>query len=420
LSASPQQAAEKDLEHSRSYGIKMLKVVKEQIEKNYYDPRFHGLDLDARFKRAEEQIKQATSDGQVIGVIAQAVLDLNDSHTRLVPPLRKVVAVYGWRMQMIGDICYVTAVKPGSDAELKGLKAGDRILALDGIEPTREILWKMKYLYYSLRPKSRIQITFQAPESQVRTVEVLPKLEQRRIEAEFGRIVDVEPISPELGSIPPRRPQYQEFGADLIVYVFPSFNTQLEAIDKMMQTISGHKSLILDLRGNSGGRTDIADRLISYFFDYEVKVGDFKFRHDVKTLKIKPRKGKIFTGDLLVLVDSQSSSASEIFARLVQLEKRGIVVGDRSAGHVMQSRRYGYMLKESGDLILYGLSITDADIVMTDGKSLEWVGLVPDKVVLPTSDDIRNQRDPALAYAASLVGIKLDAEKAGALFGAKP
>jgi len=218
LSASPQQAAEKDLEHSRSYGIKMLKVVKEQIEKNYYDPRFHGLDLDARFKRAEEQIKQATSDGQVIGVIAQAVLDLNDSHTRLVPPLRKVVAVYGWRMQMIGDICYVTAVKPGSDAELKGLKAGDRILALDGIEPTREILWKMKYLYYSLRPKSRIQITFQAPESQVRTVEVLPKLEQRRIEAEFGRIVDVEPISPELGSIPPRRPQYQEFGADLIVW----------------------------------------------------------------------------------------------------------------------------------------------------------------------------------------------------------
>jgi C-terminal processing protease CtpA/Prc len=120
-----------------------------------------------------------------------------------------------------------------------------------------------------------------------------------------------------------------------------------------------------------------------------------------------------------VIVDSQSSSASEIFARLVQLEKRGKEVGDHSAGMVMESLRYKYEL-ESGDRpVLYGLMITDADIVMTDGKSLAWVGVEPDKMILPTPDDIRSARDPVLAYAASLVGVTLDPEKAGSLFAPK-
>ena len=72
------------VEESRKHGFKMLKVVKEQIERNYYDKTFHGVDLDARFKLAEEKISQATTSGQVFGIIAQAVVDLNDSHTRVV------------------------------------------------------------------------------------------------------------------------------------------------------------------------------------------------------------------------------------------------------------------------------------------------------------------------------------------------
>src|SRR5256885_14393011 len=97
----PAQVTEKNLSRSRSEGLKMLKVVKDQIRKNYYDPNFHGVDLDARFSIAEQKIKQATTGGQVLGIIAQAVVDLNDSHTLLVPPLREATAVYGWRMQMI-------------------------------------------------------------------------------------------------------------------------------------------------------------------------------------------------------------------------------------------------------------------------------------------------------------------------------
>src|ERR1700759_504380 len=149
------QQAEKNIGESRRNGLKMLKDIKSALKEHYYDPTFHGLDLDARFQLAAEKMEQATTGGQVFGIIAQAVLDLNDSHTMFIPPAHGEVAVYGWRMKMIGDACYVTAVAPGSDAEAKGLKAGDQVLALDGNEPTRDTMWKMYYYYYALRPKSR-------------------------------------------------------------------------------------------------------------------------------------------------------------------------------------------------------------------------------------------------------------------------
>src|SRR5215218_10124286 len=57
----------------------MLNTVKKEIKEKYYDSTYHGIDLDARFKAAEEKLDKATSLGQAFGIIAQAVLELNDS-----------------------------------------------------------------------------------------------------------------------------------------------------------------------------------------------------------------------------------------------------------------------------------------------------------------------------------------------------
>ena len=415
--AAPQSSLEKNIDSTRDNGLKMLKVVKEQIKANYYDPKFHGIDLDARFNVAELKIKQALSYAQIIGIIAQTVIDLNDSHTRLIPPLHQSTTVYGWKMQMIGNDCYITAIAPGSDAETKGLKPGDRIIALDGNEPTRRTMWKAKYYYYVLRPKSQVEVTVETPAGERRQVVVLTKNYRRHFEEDSGWIYVRDTITSDLGEVLKTTKVYHEFGTDLIVYRFRSFNTNSDDIDNMMKKLNGHKAAVVDLRANSGGRSDMLERFISYFFNHEVKVGDFKRRKEVKEVKVKPRNSHAFAGNLIVLIDSESKSAAEVFARLVQIEKRGLIVGDRSAGMVMETMVYDYELNNRNDPpVIYGLMITDADIVMSDGKSLEWLGVTPDKLILPTSDDIRNRRDPALAYAASLGGIKITPEEAGALF----
>jgi C-terminal processing protease CtpA/Prc len=54
----------------------------------------------------------------------------------------------------------------------------------------------------------------------------------------------------------------------------------------------------------------------------------------------KPKK-EIFGGRMFILIDSETGSAAEIFARLMQLEGKAVIVGDRSAGAVMASNFFG-------------------------------------------------------------------------------
>lgn len=63
--------------------------------------------------------------------------------------------------------------------------------------------------------------------------------------------------------------------------------------------------------------------------------------------------------------------------------------------------------------MFYAVSVRDADLVMSDGKSLEGLGVAPDELLLPTGEDLRAQKDPVLARAVVVAGGSLDPAEAG-------
>lgn len=405
----------KHLERERQRGQQMLKATKDLIKSDYYDPTFHGVDLDARFKVAEEKLKTAESLGQIFGIIAQVVAELNDSHTFYIPPARPVEVEYGWRMQILGDDPFVIAVKPGSDAASQGLKPGDKIISVDGFRPTRQTMWKMNYSYNLLRPQAGISVIVQSPEQEPRKLNLKAEVVNSGFTINLkqlrNRIFDDEENDKNI-------PVGLSINDDVMIWKLRRFNLTESKVDEMMKKVRTHKALVLDLRGNPGGYVKTLDRLVSYFFDKEIVIADVKMRKKTEQQKSKPRRDKTFGGKLIVLVDSDSGSAAEMFARVVQLEKRGQVIGDVTAGAVMQSIfDDGILTDESTEnLVAFGVSITIADVIMADGKSLEHVGVTPDEVLLPSAMAMAANLDPILSHAVTLAGAPLTPEAAGALF----
>src|SRR2546430_8585654 len=108
--------------NDREVGRIMLRNLKDSIKKNYYDPEFHGINIDEAFKAAEEKIDEATSNGQIFGIIEKALMSLNDTHTFFLPPPHALRVSYDWQIQMIGGPCHILGVKPRTDPESHGLK----------------------------------------------------------------------------------------------------------------------------------------------------------------------------------------------------------------------------------------------------------------------------------------------------------
>ncbi len=400
----------------RDRGIIMLKAARDDIRKNYYDPTFRGIDLDARTKLAEEKIKQAKSNGEMFGIIAQMLLEFNDSHTIFLPPPRTARIEYGWQMQTFGDDCFVIAVKPKSDAEAKGLKPGDKVLKIDGIAPNRSNLWVYNYLYNALSPRPVVNIEVQSPGEQPRQLELKAKIQPGKKVFDLTDTIDLNAYWRDLED-EARMNDHRaiEVSKDIVIWKMPQFDLTSDGVDERVDKIKKYKTLILDLRRNGGGLVETLQRLIGNFFDRDITIGNMKLRKESKPMLAKTRGDSGYKGQVFVLVDSESGSASEVLARVVQLEKRGTVLGDRTYGKVMRSRLYPHQIGLE-TVIFYGVSVTDADIIMGDGKSLEGTGVSPDEVLLPTAEDLRSQKDPVLARAVAIAGGTLDPVDAGKMF----
>jgi carboxyl-terminal processing protease len=414
--AWPQQPMSK-LDRGRALDI--LKTVGDDVRKHYYDPKFHGVDWDAKIAEAKAKIEKETSFNMAMSHIAAALDTLNDSHTVFLPPGHAYRHDYGFEYQMISNRCFVMHVRPGRDAEAKGVKPGDEILAINGFDVTRDDYWKVQYVFSVLRPLPALQLTLRDPAGVQRQVEVAAKIREKK------RVTDLtwENGASDIWNLVREaeaeehltRARWVEYGDQLTVLKLPEFSfLSAGEVDGMVAKARKRPNLIIDLRGNPGGVVDTLKYLVGGVFGKEVKIAERVGRKEKKPEIAKPLHD-VYQGKLVILVDSRSASAAEVFARVVQLEKRGVVMGDQTAGAVMEARGYSEQVGQD-TVAFYGASITEWDVLMSDGKSLEHTGVTPDQLLLPSPYALANGRDPVLARAAETLGVKVSPEEAGKLF----
>jgi C-terminal processing protease CtpA/Prc len=418
--ADPGFAFSDDVKDARDRGLRMAQDIKHTVKGRYYDTTLRGVDIESVFRKAEADIKAAPGRAQVIATLAGALGELNDSHTFLIPPMLSIEIDYGFETRMVGDRCLVVDVTEGSDAARKGLLRGDEIVSIVGVGPTRKTHESIWYVLGFVQPRQQVHLLVRTGSASPRNLITDTWTQPRR------KQIDIQEWFEEVQDRAKRKPQYAwqywtYKDENVVVVKFYTFMVTDEMVNDLMDKINDSKAVVLDLRGNAGGSVEALQTLAGAFFKEEVELGSQKQRKSIKSLKSKrPKSKRLFGGQLAVLVDSESRSSAEVLARVVQLEGRGKVVGDRTAGGVMLAEHISLNAGNDMTIVPYGVSVTVGELLMKDGTSLEGQGLTPDELVLPTGDDLRKGRDPALARAANLVGLGLSPEAAWSHFQPKP
>ncbi|MGE5727830.1 MAG: S41 family peptidase [Gemmatimonas sp.] len=396
----------------------ILDAVRKQLLERYYDSTYAGVNMQAAYDSASAHIRSAVDPDAGLGAIAWFALQLNDSHTYFAPPAQTLSADYGWNMAMFGDSCLIISVKPESDAARQGVHVGDRLISINGIALTRDNLWQLSYVYRLLRPQPSLRVVISAPGGDARALELAAKVHQRSAiidltGADGGRDIN-QLLRDGDNDRESMESQVVDYGDQVVIWKMPTFIVPLDAIRAAVRQARKRRALVIDLRGNGGGYVQSMLEMVKQVDRDSVVVGSLRERHKSSALVAKGGGADAFAGKLFVLVDNRSASASEMFARTMQLAGRGTVIGDRTAGAVMVSRYYPLSIGME-TRIFFGVQVTDADVIMSDGGRLERVGVTPDELLIPASTDLASNRDPALARALTLAGVPTDAAKAGTL-----
>ena len=156
----------------------------------------------------------------------------------------------------------------------------------------------------------------------------------------------------------------------------------------------GVKKVILDLRNNPGGTVGAAQGLLGIWLDNQIAMTERRGSEIVKTLRTTgtPILGNIKT---VVLINSNSASASEITAGALREYGKATLVGQKSYG------------KGSVQIVLglpggSQMKVTEARWYTPKGKNIDKTGIEPDVKVDLSSDDVNNNVDPQMDKAKSL------------------
>jgi len=319
--------------------IETFTEVLRQIEENYVEPQ------DA------QRLIEGAIKGMVQSLDPHSSFMTKDEHQELMMETRGSFTGIGIEITVKDGMLTVVSPIEGTPAYVAGLKAGDKIVKIEG-KPTKDMTL-IDAVKQIRGPKgSQVNLT------------ILRESENKPLE--FSIVRDVIPLksvrhlllSPEVGYV--RVSNFQSRTSEELA-------SALENLEKGRNLIG----LILDLRNNPGGLLSQAIEVSELFLDSGVIVST-KGRDSSQDITATAHKNKrARTYPIIVLVNGGSASASEIVAGALQDNYRALILGTKTFG------------KGSVQTILplsdgSGLRLTTARYYTPSGRSIQLSGITPD------------------------------------------
>lgn len=260
----------------------------------------------------------------------------------------------------------IASVQPGSPAEIKGVKPGDRLLAinensLDGITLPAAL--------------AIVQGT------DGKSVDLLLDRDGQEV------LVSVKKVT--MGRETVSASQVTD---DVVLAKITNFNLGTASqLNELLSGLSHKRGLVIDLRGNPGGQLSEAVGVVELFVGEGVIVSYQKVNDN--PVIYRASNDKTIQSPLVVLIDRDSASAAEIVAGALQDRNRAVVIGERSMG---KGTVQEFITLNDGSK----LELTVAKYRTPSGQIIDGVGIEPD--LAATDEEIAKRALQILGGLATL------------------
>lgn len=285
--------------------------------------------VDLIFNRYVDSINMDSLEEQVIGDLVSE-LDPHSEYMTAEEAKSRSMALEGTfdgigvEYFSLDDTILAIGLVPGGPAHAAGLKVGDRLVRINGRQIAGEQLGDLELEKLILGKRGsalQIHVIRNGLELPLPIKVVRDKMEISTIDAAYL-------IEPGVAFI-----KIKAFGAHTV----SDFKREL---DRLMR--DGARKLILDLRGNRGGYFSSGVELANQFLEAQDPIVYTEGAHQSRT-GFFATEGGIFTeGALVVLIDEESASATEIVAGALQDHERAIIIGRPSFGKGLVQERFTF------------------------------------------------------------------------------
>jgi len=358
--------------------VGLIKQAWNIIDTEYVRDNFNGADWDAIYDEYVALAEGVTSSEEVWVLLAELVGELNDNHSRFVPPDRMGAefdidtsddpeprpssGIVIWpgparedEYLTVWDVCDF------GSAAAAGIERGDLILTIDGASVEKgnvEGTFPRQYVNDAVFGTGKETVTlvvWQDPEQD--PVEItLPLREVGNCPYRNHFLVNEEP---RIGYI-----RLPDFSGDTEFYL-------LGAIGELEEE-AALDGLIVDVRHNPGGNSDDA---MSVFAEGTIgTIGSLRLDSQRTIYRIRGPVKWNDTTPLVILTDGASHSAADYFPAGLKELGRAIIVGMNSAGNTEGINSW---ILADGTLI----RLAWTTMALNDGSSLEGIGVTPDVIV---------------------------------------